>query len=378
MMSADVSHFSILPNTATTVVVPVNQEPIGSGIRLPVERITCDELERRRRADAASATPASAATPTLPSNVAVLQGMIVELRDALAGQKQRVAELEQDMNALLQRLLRKPRDVWPADQPSLFPEMQSPELAPEPPPTAAAPPEPDKATEARDPSKAKKKGHGRRSLEELLKSLPLQKREHTLTEAERLCPCCGRPRRQIGEQTSQQLEYIPAKLVCVQHVQFTYSCPHCPEHIVTTPKPPQPIDRGLAGPGLLALVTASKFDDYGAQGEAVNEMGAGLPWPGCRTRQQTAGMLLWSRAMVVSEAGKGATRSRQVRVGKTNASEPLMKCRNRRAMSKPGSDSCSGISAGETCLLPARHPALRRRESDTGSFTEPWNLSSGC
>jgi transposase len=262
MMSTDVSHPSILPNTATTVVVPVNQEPIDSGIRLPVERITFDELERRRRADAASATPASAATPTLPSNVAVLQGMIVELRDALAGQKQRVAELEQGMNALLQRLLRKPRDVWPADQPSLFPEMQSPELAPEPPPAAAAPPESDKATEARDPSQAKKKGHGRRSLEELLKSLPLQKREHTLTEADRLCPCCGRPRRKIGEQTSQQLEYIPAKLVCVQHVQFTYSCPHCPEHIETAPKPPQPIDRGLAGPGLLALVTASKFDDY--------------------------------------------------------------------------------------------------------------------
>jgi len=38
--------------------------------------------------------------------------------------------------------------------------------------------------------------------------------------------------------------------------------PALPEHITTTPKPPQPIDRGLAGPGLLALVTASKFDDY--------------------------------------------------------------------------------------------------------------------
>ena len=152
MMNTDVSHPSILANTAKTVVVPVNQEPIDSGIRLPVERITVDELQRRRRADAANTTlarattpppasvanatqagtadttQASAATPTLPSNVAVLQGMIVELRDALAGQKQRVAELEQGMNALLQRLLRKPRDVWPADQPSLFPEMQSPEL----------------------------------------------------------------------------------------------------------------------------------------------------------------------------------------------------------------------------------------------------------
>ena len=221
MMSTDVSHPSI-STTVKTVIVPVNQGPIDTGVRLPVEQITLDELERRRQADAAQAC---AATAALPSNVAVLQGMIVELREALAGQTQRVTELEQAMHALLQRLLRKPHDDWPADQLGLFPEMHSPELTPEPtpPPAAAAPPEPE-ATEATGPSKKKKKGHGRRSLEELLKSLPLQRREHVLTEAELLCPCCGRPRRKIGEQTSQQLEYIPARLVCVQHAKIEVGC----------------------------------------------------------------------------------------------------------------------------------------------------------
>ena len=58
--------------------------------------------------------------------------MVVELREALAGQTQRVTELEQAMDALLRRLLRKPHDDWPANQPGLFPEMQSPELTPEP------------------------------------------------------------------------------------------------------------------------------------------------------------------------------------------------------------------------------------------------------
>jgi transposase len=248
-MSTDASHLLSIPASAATIAVVVNHEAVDSGIRLPVERISLDELERRRQAAAA-----------LPSNAGVLQALIVELRQALEGQKQRVAELEQAMDALLRRLQRTPRDAWPANQPALFPDL--PAAAPEPTPLAtdaapAAVPEP--ASAAR---KQKKKGHGRRSLEELLKSLPLERREHPLTEAERLCPCCGRQRRAIGEQTSQQLEYIPAKLVCVQHAQFTYSCPHCPEHIVTAPKPPQPIDRGLAGPGLLAMVTASKFDDY--------------------------------------------------------------------------------------------------------------------
>jgi transposase len=258
MMSTDASHLST-PTTAKTaaVIVAVNQEPVDSGIRLPVERVSPDELQRRKQADAG--------TSPLPSNVDVLQSMIAELRQALDGQKQRVAELEQAMDALIRRLQRTPRDAWPADQPPLFPEAQASAAAPaaEPEPTS---PEPDLApTVAAEPGptkKNKKMGHGRRSLEELLKSLPLQRREHALTEAERVCPCCGRPRRNIGEQTTQQLEYVPAKLVCVQHAQFTYSCPHCPEHIVTAPKPLQPIDRGLAGPALLALVTASKFDDY--------------------------------------------------------------------------------------------------------------------
>src|SRR5271163_4012497 len=249
-MSTDASHLAT-PATAKTdaVVEAVHQDDI----HLPVEPISLDELYHRHQADAA--------TPPLPSNVDVLQAMIAELRQALNGQKQRVAELEQAMDALLRRLQRTPRDAWPADQPALFPEAQASAVTP-----TNEPPAPDLAsTAAAEPGPAKKnmkKGHGRRSLEELLRSLPLQRREHTLTEAERLCPCCGKPRRHIGEHPSQQLEYIPAKLVCVQHAQFTYSCPHCPEHIVTTPKPPQPIDRGLAGPGLLALVTASKFDDY--------------------------------------------------------------------------------------------------------------------
>ena len=72
--------------------------------------------------------------------------------------------------------------------------------------------------------------------------------------------------------------------------------------------------------------------------------------------------LPWSRARVVSVKEK-ARDTCQVRIGKTSASEPLMKRRKPKMMSKPGSSGCPGISAGETCLLPARHPVLRRRES---------------
>ena len=87
--------------------------------------------------------------------------------------------------------------------------------------------------------------------------------------------------------------------------------------------------------------------------------------------------LRWSRARVVSVKEK-ARKTCQVRAGKTSASEPLMKRRNCKLASKPGRLRCPGMSVGETCLLPAWRPALRWRESDSGSYLELENLSPRC
>jgi transposase len=48
-----------------------------------------------------------------------------------------------------------------------------------------------------------------------------------LTEAEQCCPCCGEVRVPLGQQTCEQLEYIPASLRVIEHVQMTYACPRC-------------------------------------------------------------------------------------------------------------------------------------------------------
>jgi hypothetical protein len=44
-------------------------------------------------------------------------------------------------------------------------------------------------------------------------------------------------------------------------------------------------------------------------------------------------------------------------------------------MSKPGADPASGISLGDVLRLPKRHPACRRREAQSGSWTERENLA---
>ena len=55
-----------------------------------------------------------------------------------------------------------------------------------------------------------------------------------------------------------------------------------------------------------------------------------------RLRVQTAGCCVGPMARVVSDAGNGGGTLRQVRAGKTNASEPLMRCRKDQMSPKPG------------------------------------------
>ena len=64
-----------------------------------------------------------------------------------------------------------------------------------------------------------------------------------------------------------------------------------------------------------------------------------------------------SRARVVSGEANGTTRSCQVRITKTSASEPLRRCRKRRDDVKTGASRYSRRSSGATCLLPERRPA---------------------
>jgi transposase len=90
---------------------------------------------------------------------------------------------------------------------------------------------------------------------------------YDLTEAEQLCPGCGRLRTCIGEQVSEQLDYRPASYFVVQHVKKTYACRDCAgpgEQRFTTAGPATvgPIAKGLVGPGLLAHLITCKYADH--------------------------------------------------------------------------------------------------------------------
>jgi transposase len=111
--------------------------------------------------------------------------------------------------------------------------------------------------------------HGRQKLPEHLPRLPI---EHDLSESEKACPCCGEQRQRIGQERSEQLEHVPANFVVLEHIRHKYACKHCNSghcpkcdgqaHVDLAAKPQQPIERGLAGPGLLAHVVTSKLADH--------------------------------------------------------------------------------------------------------------------
>jgi transposase len=75
------------------------------------------------------------------------------------------------------------------------------------------------------------------------------------------CPDCGGKLKHLGEDVSEILEYVPASLKVIQYVRPKLACAGC-DRIVQAEAPSRPIERGLAGPGLLAHVLVSKYCDH--------------------------------------------------------------------------------------------------------------------
>lgn len=86
-------------------------------------------------------------------------------------------------------------------------------------------------------------------------------RERVVHEPACTCPDCGAAMRKIGEDIAEVLDYVPARFRVIRHVRPKLACPDC-ERIVQVQAPTRPIDRGLAGAGLLAHVLVSKYADH--------------------------------------------------------------------------------------------------------------------
>jgi transposase len=189
----------------------------------------------------------------LPGDPAALRQIVVGLLGEAAERERKLRQLQYWVEQLLRARYGPRRER--VDENQLF--MFAAEImarAEKTPPAAGeteAPPAGAKSTPQRH-------GHGRSALP---KSLPRQRVVHDLSEGSRQCPQCQGDLKRIGEEVSERLEYVPASLIVIEEVYQKYACPKgCT--VITAEKPLAPIEKGLAGPGLLAQVAVSKYGDH--------------------------------------------------------------------------------------------------------------------
>jgi transposase len=177
-----------------------------------------------------AATERTSTTPStyeeLPDDVATLKGMVLELLASLHERDRNIEGMRHRIHLLLRRLYGPRGERFDPNQLLLFVEMATgQDMAQEAP------------TELPVPSKPQRRcrPHGRRRLPE---NLPRQPRHYELSEAERLCPNCGKVRIDIGTDRSEQLDYRPASLFVVEHFVHKYVCPCCSRRPASAQEPP--------------------------------------------------------------------------------------------------------------------------------------------
>lgn len=121
-----------------------------------------------------------------------------------------------------------------------------------------------------------RKKSGRKSLP---KDLPRVQKYYDLDESEKVCNC-GCELIKIGEEKSEQLDIIPAKIQVIEHIKMKYACKACEGNVKAAKAPKQPISKSIASPGLLSHIIVSKYKDHlplYRQENMLNRLGVDIP-----------------------------------------------------------------------------------------------------
>ena len=186
------------------------------------------------------------------ADLATARALIATLHDELTKVQRENASLRHQLDVLCQRLFGKKSERVDPRQLQLALEQ----LANEPGPVT----EPIEMDSGDTPVREhqRRRPTGRRPLPA---HLPRRRVEIDVTEADTRC-ACGHTKTRIGESVAEKLEYEPASFVVIETVRAKYACPHCHDGVVEAAAPPQAVEKGLAGEGLLAHVVVSKYVDH--------------------------------------------------------------------------------------------------------------------
>lgn len=113
------------------------------------------------------------------------------------------------------------------------------------------------STEAHQPTKRRTRG-GRVALPP---ELPRVEVIHELPEGARHCHEDGTELKVIGEEVSEELHVVPARIEVIRHVRYKYACPACEEGVQIAPVPAKLLPKSNASATLLAYVAIAKYQD---------------------------------------------------------------------------------------------------------------------
>lgn len=190
-------------------------------------------------------------------DVATLQGRILELEQRLGQKDVHIEALKAEVLRL--RRWRFGRSAEALD-PSIAPELplavdDNLRSAVTPAPVSEVPSIPRLVSvDAPQPTRL-----SRRLARELPAELPRVIRVHA--PASCTCAECGGALRQLGEDVSEQLDYVPGYFQVIRHVRPKLACRAC-ARIVQAAAPSRPIERGLPTSALLAQVIGAKYADH--------------------------------------------------------------------------------------------------------------------
>jgi transposase len=84
----------------------------------------------------------------------------------------------------------------------------------------------------------------------------------TIEPEAKVCPCCGKPLERIGEEVSEEIDLIPAKLIRRRTVRPKYACRCGEAGVKIAPLPSRLIPQSRLGVGLATHILLSRFDDH--------------------------------------------------------------------------------------------------------------------
>jgi transposase len=193
----------------------------------------------------------------LPEDPKTLQQMVLDLMAQLEREFTERGKIETLLRELLDARRNRKSEQLSADQLALFAAAwQARQAAAESESSAGPDDEDDDSKPEAGQVERKKRNGGRQPLPRHLKR---ERVLHDLLDAEKHCATCQQDLRPIGEESSERYEYIPAQLTVIEDVCKKYACA-CT--VRTATKPPQPIEKGIAGASLLAQVIVGKFADH--------------------------------------------------------------------------------------------------------------------